>query len=79
MIELQSKERKMFLMISPNLMEWLITYKPLSQQSKAKLIDTFTIALEMEKFKLLKPGMLLSMLLEEMPLVTILGIYTEEI
>lgn len=79
MIELPSKEEKMFLMISPNLMEWLLTYKPLSLQSKAKLTDTFTIALEMEKSKLLKQEMLSFMLFEEMPLVTILGIYMVEI
>lgn len=79
MIELQSKERKMFPMISPNLMEWLLTYKPLSPQSKAKLIDTFTIALEMEKSKLRKQEMLLFMLSEGKPLVTISGIYMVEI
>lgn len=79
MIELQSKEEKMFLMISPNLMEWLLTCKPLSLQYKAKLTDTFTIALEMEKSKLLKQEMLSFMLFEEMPLVTILGIYMAEI
>lgn len=79
MIELQSKERKMFRMISLNLMEWLLTYKLLSQQSKAKLIDTFTIALEMEKSKLRKQEMLLFMLSEGKPLVTISGIYMVEI
>lgn len=60
-------------------MEWLLTYKLLSQQSRAKLIDIFTIALEMEKSKLLGQEMLSFMLSEGMPLVTILGIYMEEI